>query len=97
MASTDLVIVKLKPKKEFRGHVIFEPMRPNYLDRFLRFWKEKNYLYSDIEISLHNISDTLLNFKQDSCEERNPFKKMLEDAAQEMHVVVENQDNKQVE
>ena len=58
MASTDLVIVKLKPKKEFRGHVIFESMRPNYLDRFLRFWKEKNYLYSDIEISLHNISDT---------------------------------------
>lgn len=58
MASTDLVIVKLKPKKEFRRHVIFEPMRPNYLDRFLRFWKEKNYLYSDIEISLHNISDT---------------------------------------
>ena len=97
MASTDLVIIKLKPKKEFRGHVIFEPMRPNYLDRFLRFLKEKNYLYSDIEISLHNISDTLLNFKQDSCEERNPFKKMLEDAAQEMHVVVENQDNKQVE
>lgn len=37
MASTDLVIVKLKPKKEFRGHVTFEPMRPNYLDRFLRF------------------------------------------------------------
>ena len=58
MASTDLVIVKLKPKKEFRGHVIFEPMRPNNLDRFLRFWKEKNDLYSDIEISLHNISDT---------------------------------------
>lgn len=58
MASTDVAIVKLKPKKEFRGHVIFEPMRPNYLDRFLRFWKEKNDLYSDIEISLHNISDT---------------------------------------
>ena len=58
MASTDLVIVKLKPKKEFRRDVIFEPMRPNYLDRFFRFWKEKNDLYSDIEISLHNISDT---------------------------------------
>lgn len=46
---------------------------------FLRFLKEKNHLYSDIEINLDNIPDNIITFEL------------------EMHIVVENQDNLQLE
>ena len=46
---------------------------------FLRFLKEKNHLYSDIEINLDNIQDNIITFEL------------------EMHIVVENQDNLQLE
>ena len=46
--SNGLVIVKLKRKVEYRGHVLFEAVRPDLLRRVLSYLKKKNYFYKDI-------------------------------------------------
>ena len=58
--SSGLVIVKLKRKVEYRNHVLFEPSRPVFAEKFLNFLKSDKPLYSDIEINLDNVN---LNFR----------------------------------
>ena len=41
--SNGLVIIKLK-RKEYRGHVYFEPVRPDIVLRLLTFFTAKNNL-----------------------------------------------------
>ena len=53
--SNGLVYVKLKWKLEYHGHVLFESVRPIFLDRLLRFLKENNPLYSNIVVKTENI------------------------------------------
>ena len=40
-ASNGLVIIKLKRKVEYCGHVLFEPVRPDFLHRVLSYLKKK--------------------------------------------------------
>ena len=55
--SDGLVYVKLKRKLEYYGHLLFEAVRPMFLERLLRFLKENNPLYCNIlvktEIYIH--------------------------------------------
>ena len=59
--SNDLLIVKLKRKVEYRSHVLFEPVRPVFVKRFLKYLKNHNYLYWDIEINMDNLALDLLD------------------------------------
>ena len=51
------LIVKLKRKLEYRGHVVFEPIRPDFIQHILSYLKENNPLYHDIQIDVNNIND----------------------------------------
>ena len=64
--SNGLVVVKLKRKMSYRGHVYFEAVRPESLHQALIFLKENNSLYSDIDISLENIPNDLVSFSDDN-------------------------------
>ena len=57
--SNGLVIIKLKRRFEYRGHVYFEPVRQSSIFRILQFMKKNNPLYHDIDINLSNIADGL--------------------------------------
>ena len=57
--SNGLVIVKLKRKLEYKGHVYFEPVRPGIIIGVLQYLKINNHLYSDIEIVPSNIPRSL--------------------------------------
>lgn len=46
--SDGLVIVKLKHKLEYRGHVLFEVVRSDFLRIVLTYLKKNNYFYKDI-------------------------------------------------
>ena len=48
--SNGLIIVKLKQKLEYKGHIVFEAVRPDLVIQFLEFFRSHNDLYSDIEI-----------------------------------------------
>ena len=70
--STDsnwLVYVKLKRKLKDHGHVLFEPVRPMFLETLLRFLKESNPLYCNIVVKTENISAhlSLSNVFDNSC------------------------------
>ncbi|XP_066915086.1 uncharacterized protein [Clytia hemisphaerica] len=68
-----LVIVKLKRKLEYRGHVIFESIRPDFIQHILSYLKVNNPLYQDIEIDVSNISndETMIQNNTDVDEETN--------------------------
>ena len=54
--SNGLVIIKLKCKLEYHGHVLFEPVRPVFLESILNYLKTNNHLYQDVVINTENIS-----------------------------------------
>lgn len=52
-----LVIVKLKKKLHYRGHVYFVSVWPSFTFRLVQFLKMNNPLYYDFKIDLSDISD----------------------------------------
>ena len=60
--SNGLVLVKLKRKIEYKGHVYFEAVRPHFVNQLLNFLKQENHLYNDIEINTENIPCNLIDF-----------------------------------
>ena len=63
--SNSLVVIKLKRKLTYRGHVYFEAVRPELLNQTLMYLKENNPLYSDVSVDIGNITDNLLSFAND--------------------------------
>ena len=55
-----VIIVKLKLKLEYKGHVVFGAVRSDVLIQFLKFLRSYNDLYSDIEINPANITVDIL-------------------------------------
>ena len=84
--SNGLIIVKLKRKVEYRSHVLFEPVRPSFVESFLKFLKQVNHLYSDIEINVNNISESVTCF-----EEGNDFleEMMTKNISQPIAIILE--------
>ena len=62
--SNGIVIVKLKRKLQYRGHVYFESVRPDIIFRLLQYLKLNNSLYHDIEIDVQNIPSFLIEDKR---------------------------------
>ena len=62
--SNGIVIVKLKRKLQYRGHVYFESVRPDIIFRLLQYLKLNNSLYHDIEIDVKNIPSFLIEDKR---------------------------------
>ena len=54
--SNGLVIIKLKCKLEYHGHVLFGPVTPVFLKSILNYLKNNNHWYQDVVINTGNIS-----------------------------------------
>ena len=63
--SNGLLVVKLKRKLTYRGHVYFEPIRPNIITELLNFFKINNPFYTNVTIDLNHLSDELLCFNDE--------------------------------
>ena len=55
-----LLLLKLKRKLEYRGHVYFEAVRPEMIVQVLEHLKQINHLYRDTEIDLTNLPVELI-------------------------------------
>ena len=53
--SNGLILMKLKRKLSYRGHVLFEPLRPGVVKLVLDYLKQNNFLYNNILIHMDNI------------------------------------------
>ena len=67
MDNNGVVLVKLKRKLCYKGHIIFEPVRPDVIVSVLDYLKEHNPLYSNITID-SNCSN--VNFSPDNSENK---------------------------
>ena len=63
--SSGILLVKLKKKIEFKGHVYFEPVSPEKVHSALLYLKVNNPLYKDVVINMDTIPQELLNFDED--------------------------------
>lgn len=54
-----IILLKLKRKIQFKGHVYFEAIRPEFIMTALNWLKANNILYKDIQIDCTNISTEL--------------------------------------
>ena len=59
-----IIMLKLKRKLQFRGHVYFQAVRPQLLIQALNWLKINNPLYRDITINIHNIDNNLTELQQ---------------------------------
>lgn len=50
-----IILLKLKRKLQFRGHVYFQPVRPEFIMTALNWLTANNPLYKDIQIDCGNI------------------------------------------
>ena len=75
--SNGLSIVKLKRKLEYKGHAVFEAVRPGLVILFLEFLRSHNDLYSDIEINPTNIPVDILGLQRFKTEEDTTYSKLL--------------------
>ena len=57
--SNGLVVVKLKRKLSYIGHVYLEAVGPDSIHMALKYLKENNSLYCDIRIDVNNIPNEL--------------------------------------
>ena len=60
--SNRLILVKLKRHLNYRGHVIFEPVRPTVVHEAIRFLKDHNQLYADVLVNEDLSSDDMIKF-----------------------------------
>ena len=54
-----IILLKLKRKLQFRGHVYFQAVRPHFVLQALQLLKANNILYKDIQIDVNNIDTNL--------------------------------------
>ena len=59
-----IIMLKLKRKIKFRGHVYFQAVRPEVIVHVLNWLRNNNPLYSNVEINLSNIDNSLTTMHQ---------------------------------
>ena len=62
--SNGILMVKLKRKLMYRGHVYFEAVSPDVVLSALQYLKQYNPLYFDIEIDVGRIPENLLSLTE---------------------------------
>ena len=62
--SNGIIMIKLKRKLSFRGHVYFEAVSPDLVNLALTYLKDNNHLYSDIVIDVGQIPSSLLSLTE---------------------------------
>ena len=62
--SNGLIIIKLKRELEYKGHAVFEAVRPDVVIKFLELLRSHNDLYLDIEINPANIPVDIIGLQR---------------------------------
>ena len=61
-----IIMLKLKRKLEFRGHVYFQAVRPQVVLNALNWLKVNNPLYNNISVDIENIDRKLSTLQQNN-------------------------------
>ena len=58
-ARSGIIMLKLKCKLEFRGHVSFQAVHPQLVENALNWLMQNNALYNNVTTDMSNISEDL--------------------------------------
>ena len=61
-----IIMLKLKRKLPFRGHVYFQAIRPELIQQVLNWLKVHNPLYKDILVDINSIDSNLTALQNDA-------------------------------
>lgn len=67
--SNGVIMLKLKRKHVFRGHVLFEPVRPHVVKAALLYLKLNNPLYAEITINMEQLNTSSIMQNENSTDE----------------------------
>ena len=89
--SNGVIIVKLKRKAAYRGHVLFEPVRPRLIEslQLLQYWKKHIHLYRNIEIDKENILEELLS-QIGNISEENTYNYLVKNIADPIDIIIDS-------
>ena len=88
--SNGLIIVKLKRKLEYKGHAVFQAVRPDIVIQFLEFLRSQIDLYSDIEINPANIPVDILGLQRFKTDEDTIYSELLKCLDEPIEVQLES-------
>ena len=82
---SSIIMLKLKRKLEFRGHVYFQAVRPQLVENALNWLVQNNPLYSNVITDMSNIDQNLKNLQQNNTStDFNASEKILPDEDNEI-------------
>ena len=87
--SNGVIIVKLKRKAVYRGHVLFEPVRPRLIESLLQYLKKHNHLYRNIEIDIENIQEELLS-QIGNISEENAYNYLVKNITNPIGIIIDS-------
>ena len=61
-----IVLMKLKKKLKYKGHIFLEPVNPEKICRALALSKQRNHFYSDIKIEIDSIPSSFCYFNENN-------------------------------
>ena len=61
-----IIMLKLKRQLQFRGHVYFQAVRPEFIQQVLNWLKVYNPLYKDIQVDISIIDSNLTALQNDA-------------------------------
>ena len=88
-----IILLKLKRKLQFRGHVYFQAVRPQFVINALNWLVENNPLYRNIQIQCHNISSDLTELNCSATDQVNVARQLQSDSNEPLIDDVEEQDD----
>ena len=87
--SNGVIIVRLKRKAGYRGHVLFEPVRPRLTESLLQYLKKHNHLYRNIEMDIENIPEELLS-QTGNISEENAYNYLVKNITNPIDIIIDS-------
>ena len=69
-------MLKLKRQLQFRGHIYFQAVRPEFIQQVLNWLKVYNPLYKDIQVDI-SIIDSNLTALQNDADDNNTHQQAI--------------------
>ena len=87
--SNGIIIVELKRKAAYRGHVLFDPVRPRLIESLLQYLKKHNHLHRNIEIVIENIPEELLS-QIGNISEENAYNYLVKNITNPIDIIIDS-------
>ena len=87
--SNGVIIVELKRKAAYRGHMLFEPIRLRLTEILLQYLKKHNHLYRKTEIEIESIPEELQS-QIGNISEENAYNYLVKNITNPIDIIIDS-------